>query len=811
MKSLICSTITSITVLMLVLSSVIAVAQPASAAGNSLTYALVQDNNDPLLSAVFAPAFNSLTYGLVQDNNDPLLISAVFTPNFTSADVDIATAVFTLLLPAGTTTTPSINVVPGSSTPTLVTGAWKAQRITPAAYAGIGGDPADLQGYDVYQVTLNGVISGFSVTAATPVELFRLRLPSDCITQPLAILTNDSSIQAAIMARAGANVNNAMSVSVDGGSVVNIYNGNSAGLSSFACPLQDNDGDGIGDVVDPDDDNDGLSDVDEAIAGTNPLVADTDGDGKNDAVEVGADPSAPIDTDGDGIIDALESSITDTDGDGVVDELDPANTDACVPDHSAGPCDFDGDGIPNSNDTDDDGDGYSDADEILAGTNPYDANSVPGDNDGDGIIDLLDPDDDNDGLSDVDEVIAGTNPLVADSDGDGKNDALEVGPNPAAPIDTDGDGIIDALESSITDADNDGVVDELDAENNNPHNDSDGDGVSNINETNILGTDPLSADSSSSYTILDEGTNGTSDGDEDFDGDGFSNIVELAAGTDPMSNLEAPGIFLSVQVLLQGALLDPSDPTTPLSMMRDSLRSRAQGAGFIGSFLPATSPYQAGMSVDNVVTRFSASGNDAVVDWIEVQLRDAVNPSVIVTKTSALVQRDGDVMTADGNTTLRFLGIDPGNYYVAVDHRNHLGAMTATPVTIVGLSVNVDFTDINADFWHSSALYDGGEQVIVGGRYALWAGDTGGQGQMIFSGQNNSVDRIFDAIDQAPTNLLKLPTYIMDGYRSEDIDFSGSTIFSGQNNDVDHILNNIDGHPSNPLRLPTFVMPEQLP
>lgn len=809
MKSLIRSTITSITILMIVLSSVIAVAQPARATGNSLTYARVQDNNDPLLSAVFGPAFNNLTYGLVQDNNDPLLISAVFTTNFTSADVDIATAVFTLLLPAGTTTTPNINVVPSSSTPTLVNGVWEAQRLTVGAYTGIGGNPADLEGYDIYQVTLNGMISGLSVTAATAVELFRLRLPNDCAVQPVAVLTNNSAIQSAIMATAGANMNNTMSVSVDGAAIVDMYSGNAGGASPIACPIQDNDGDGTGDVVDTDDDNDGLSDVDEATIGTNPIVADTDGDGENDADEVGADPSAPIDTDNDSTIDALESSTTDADSDGIVDELDPANADACIPNNSAGPCDLDGDTIPNSTDTDDDGDGYSDADELLAATNPHDASSVPGDNDGDGNIDLLDTDDDNDGLSDADEAIAGTNPLVADTDGDGENDDVEFGFG--VPIDSDGDGTIDALESSITDADNDGVVDELDAEDNNAYNDSDGDGVSNIDESNVLGTDPLNADSSSSNTLLDESNNGTSDADEDFDGDGFSNGEELAAGTDPMSNLEAPGIFLSVQVLLQGALLDPSDPTTPLPVMRDNLRSRAQGAGFIGRFLPSNSPYQAGISVDNVANRFSTSGNDAVVDWIEIQLRDPVNPSVIVARASALVQRDGDVMAVNGSTTLRFLGQNPGDYFVAVDHRNHLGAMTATPVTTVGLGVNVDFTDINADFWHSSALYDGGEQVILGGRYALWAGDTGNQGQMIFSGQNNSVDRIFDAIDQEPTNLLKLSTFILDGYNSGDIDFSGSTIFSGQNNDVDYILNNIDSHPSNPLKLPTFVMPEQLP
>ncbi|MBM3863192.1 MAG: hypothetical protein FJ385_04440 [Verrucomicrobia bacterium] len=61
--------------------------------------------------------------------------------------------------------------------------------------------------------------------------------------------------------------------------------------------VPDNDQDGIADADDPDDDNDGLADtvetdtgifVDANDTGTNPLVADTDGDGVNDGAEVTA-------------------------------------------------------------------------------------------------------------------------------------------------------------------------------------------------------------------------------------------------------------------------------------------------------------------------------------------------------------------------------------------------------------------------------------------------------------------------------------------------------------------------------------------
>ncbi|MDZ7784096.1 MAG: hypothetical protein U5K56_14545 [Halioglobus sp.] len=79
----------------------------------------------------------------------------------------------------------------------------------------------------------------------------------------------------------------------------------------------DLDEDGVGDACDLDDDGDGLSDEDEAIAGSDPLNPDTDGDGLAD----GVDPF-PTNTDGDGRDDADDALPLDPyDGWGFVDRL----------------------------------------------------------------------------------------------------------------------------------------------------------------------------------------------------------------------------------------------------------------------------------------------------------------------------------------------------------------------------------------------------------------------------------------------------------------------------------------------------------
>lgn len=124
----------------------------------------------------------------------------------------------------------------------------------------------------------------------------------------------------------------------------------------------DTDKDGTGNKKDTDDDNDGLADEQEAALGTDPLVADTDGDQAKDNAD-----AFPRD----------KSEWQDTDKDGLGDNMD----------------------------LDDDNDGIFDFEEEFDyGTNP------------------LSVDTDSDGLKDLEEVNAGTNPIDADTDRDGKND-----------------------------------------------------------------------------------------------------------------------------------------------------------------------------------------------------------------------------------------------------------------------------------------------------------------------------------------------------------------------------------------------------
>jgi parallel beta-helix repeat protein len=98
--------------------------------------------------------------------------------------------------------------------------------------------------------------------------------------------------------------------------------------------------------------------------------------------------------------------------------------------------DTDGDGEPDVLDDDDDNDGFKDDWEELLNTDAKDILDFPLDTDGDGAPDgdltnskkWMDLDDDNDTLSDVEESELGTDPLLADTDGDGHNDNVDLYP-----------------------------------------------------------------------------------------------------------------------------------------------------------------------------------------------------------------------------------------------------------------------------------------------------------------------------------------------------------------------------------------------
>lgn len=65
------------------------------------------------------------------------------------------------------------------------------------------------------------------------------------------------------------------------------------------------------------------------------------------------------------------------------------------------------------------------------------------------VVPVADDDADGDGLTDAQEDDLGTDRYDPDSDGDGSEDGVEVGSDPALPLDVNGDGVVDALDPAV--------------------------------------------------------------------------------------------------------------------------------------------------------------------------------------------------------------------------------------------------------------------------------------------------------------------------------------------------------------------------
>ena len=207
---------------------------------------------------------------------------------------------------------------------------------------------------------------------------------------------------------------------------------------------------------------------------------------------------------------------------------------------------------------------------------------------------------------------------------------------------------------------------------------------------------------------------------------------------------------INPKVFLQGAAVNPN--TGEEGLMRDDLRA----AGIV----PTTSPYTDALTCNAAL--FDITGDNAIVDWVWLELRSAADNTLVITSRSALLQRDGNVVHTDGVSPIYF-SATADDYYVVVNHRNHLGIITANTVSLSSTISSLDFSA-------NSTVTLGGANSVVGlgtGVFALFGGDQDQNGQV----QNSDVNSVIQLLGGS-------------GYDDADMDMNGQI----QNTDINNVM-----------------------
>ena len=179
-------------------------------------------------------------------------------------------------------------------------------------------------------------------------------------------------------------------------------------------------------------------------------------------------------------------------------------------------------------------------------------------------------------------------------------------------------------------------------------------------------------------------------------------------------------VNLATKIFLEGAY------NTSTHLMNDNLRS--------GNMIPQTEPFTAmasthfmhkGLGGNETTTPsvLSVTGNNAIVDWVFLELRDPSVSSTVLQTRSALLQADGDVVDIDGVLPVRFTSTPAGNYFIAVKHRNHLRFRTLNTLVLTTGVNTLNFSNNSIPIMGTNPL-----RLIEAGVYGLYTGDLNGDG-----------------------------------------------------------------------------------
>ncbi len=118
-----------------------------------------------------------------------------------------------------------------------------------------------------------------------------------------------------------------------------------------------------------------------------------------------------------------------------------------------------------------------------------------------------------------------------------------------------------------------------------------------------------------------------------------------------------------------------------------------------------------------------------IVDWVLLTLREFKTvPNSVVGRRAAFLRSDGKIVDLDGTSPVEFFGVADGLYYLWIQHRTHLGIMTASQ-----LNVKYDTDAYSFTTGQDRALGNLPMVELESGVFGLWGGDGNASGDVTAS------------------------------------------------------------------------------
>ncbi len=237
-------------------------------------------------------------------------------------------------------------------------------------------------------------------------------------------------------------------------------------------------------------------------------------------------------------------------------------------------------------------------------------------------------------------------------------------------------------------------------------------------------------------------------------GSGFSSVGKFVLG-----DFWFEGIDLDLDVYLGGPYAS--------GVMTKSLNTK--------NLIPLTDPYGLNTHAPSIPT-------DAV-DWIKVELRDKADSTVVVKSYACFVDVNGNILDTNGNIGLKAFNVGKDLYYVSIQHRNHLGAMSSAKVDLTAASPAFNFTSAQTQAYQKTGISNTALKSLGGGKFGLWAGNANANSSVVYDG--GSSDRITILLG---VGLTTPGVPITNTYHNRDVNMDGDIVYDGGGSDRVAIL-----------------------